>query len=161
MKKVGAYRICERCGREKPLDEFIGRLHPEYGPGMLCRTCLCKKALTSEKKKEIKRQKTEAKARRRRKVKACNARAYRKLKLESEMWIDLQYSKNIAWHGNVLANSKLWREYITNGGVPLDSKEWHEYRDLGGRYLGALYSTENALDILEQRVAKLKKKKQA
>lgn len=156
MKKKGAYRVCERCGREKPLDDFVGRLYPERGPGVLCRTCLRKKPLTNKDKKKKAEHKATLAAKRRRKAKISNARYYRKTQLESEMFKDIQYSNGIRWHCNVSDNSRLWREYIANGGVPLDTAEWHEYKKLGGRYLGFLPPKVDAMAIANRLAAKLK-----
>ena len=49
-----ATKVCESCGMEKPLDEFVKwkKKNGEYGYGPVCRKCVTKRAYYKQKQKK-------------------------------------------------------------------------------------------------------------
>lgn len=115
---MGKNMVCERCGKPKPVENFISRIYPERGPGILCQFCRRKdqRKLTYKQKKKLEAQERRLERQKTAKKKAISKRyeraRYVKEKQESAKWLKYMKREERSWDCGVRKNAKLWREHL-------------------------------------------------
>lgn len=111
-------RVCVRCGKSKPMKDFISRIYPERGPRDLCQFCRRKdqRKLTYKQKKKLEAQERRLKRQRTAKKKAIKKRyekaRYTRERQESAKWLKYMKREGRTWDCGVRENARLWREYL-------------------------------------------------